>query len=155
MEQQRLLVIQAYEEGLGVSELAAVHGISRKTVYKWLDRHPEHGLAGLADLSRRPHDSPNQVSAEIEAARQRWKWGLRKLRVKLCQADSRRDWPSVSTIASALKRKGLVVNRRWRPHTPVQRPPYAEASEPSVVWFADYNGHFRTADGKRLGVCRE
>lgn len=154
VEQQRLLVIQAYEEGLSVSELAEVHGVSRKTVYKWVDRHREHGLAGLADLSRRPHESPSQVSAETEAAivaaRQRWKWGPRKLRVKLCQADSRAQWPSVSTIASVLKRKGLVVNRRHRPHTPVQRPPYAEAGEPNAVWCADYKGYFRTGDGTRI-----
>ena len=37
VEQQRLLMMQDYEEGASISELAEVYGISRKTVYKWLD----------------------------------------------------------------------------------------------------------------------
>ena len=96
-----------------ISELAGIYEVSRKTIYKWLDRHDEQGVAGLADASRRPHESPNQVSAEVEAAivaaRHRWKWGPRKLRVKLCQQDETRLWPSISTIATVLKNKGLIV----------------------------------------------
>ena len=68
VEQQRLLMIQDHEEGASISELAEIYGISRKTVYKWLERHEDRGVAGLADASRRPHESPNQVSAEVEAA---------------------------------------------------------------------------------------
>ena len=87
--------------------------MSRKTVYKWLGRHDEEGLAGLHDVSRRPHHSPNQLTAEVEAAivaaRHRWRWGPGKLRVKLCQQDSQTVWPAVSTIAAVLKAKGLVV----------------------------------------------
>ncbi len=112
------------------------------------------GLAGLADLSRRPHHSPNQVSAEVEAAiiaaRQRWKWGPRKLRIKLCQQDSLVVWPAVSTIAAVLKSKGLAIDRRHRPCTPVQPPPYALPSDANVVWCADYKGWFRSGDGTRI-----
>ena len=62
MEQQRQLLVKEYQEGLAVTELAKIYGISRKTVYKWLERHDEHGVAGLADLSRRPLESPTRVS---------------------------------------------------------------------------------------------
>jgi transposase InsO family protein len=147
-------MIQDHEEGASISELAEIYGISRKTVYKWLERHEDRGVAGLADGSRRPHESPNQVSAEVEAAiveaRHGWKWGPRKLRVKLCQQEGDRQWPSISTIAAVLKNRGLVVKRRHRAHTPVQTPPYAAASESNAVWCADYKGHFRAGDGTRV-----
>ena len=154
MERQRLLLVQDYEEGASISELAGIYEVSRKTIYKWLDRHDEHGVAGLADASRRPHESPNQVSAEVEAAiveaRHRWKWGPRKLRVKLSQQDETRLWPSISTIATVLKNKGLIVKRRRRVRTPIQTPPYASADEPSAVWCVDFKGYFRTGDGTRI-----
>ena len=154
MERQRLLMVQDYEEGASISELAGIYGISRKTIYKWLDRHEQQGVAGLADVSRRPHESPNQVSAEVERAiveaRHRWKWGPRKLRVKLCQQDEDRQWPSVSTMASVLKNKGLIVKRRHRAHTPIQTPPYVFPHESNAVWCADYKGYFRAGDGTRI-----
>jgi putative transposase len=134
--------------------LAEVYGISRKTVYKWLERFEQTGVVGLADLSRRPHESPTQISMEVEAAiveaRHRWKWGPRKLRVKLCQQDETLQWPSVSTIGSVLKAKGLVVKRRQRAHTPIQKPPYVAPDNSNRVWCADYKGYFRTGDGARI-----
>ena len=154
MEQQRLLLVQDFEEGTSVSELAEVYEVSRKTIYKWLERYEQTGVAGLADLSRRPHESPRQVSAAVEAAiieaRHRWKWGPRKLRVKLCQQDQTLPWPAVSTIAAVLKAKGLIVKRRHRAHTPVQTPPYVSPDKSNAVWCADYKGYFRTRDGARI-----
>jgi len=154
VEQQRLLLTQDYEEGSSITELAEIYAISRKTVYKWLERHEQHGVAGLADLSRRPHQSPHQIGPEAEKAiveaRHRWKWGPRKLRVKLRQQDADYPWPSVSSIASVLKNKGLVVERRRRVRTPVQNPPYALPEQSNSVWCADYKGHFRAGDGTRI-----
>lgn len=154
VEEQRLLVVRGHQEGMSITELAEIHEVSRKTIYKWLERFEEQGLEGLRDRSRRPHESPSQVSGEVEAAivaaRQRWKWGPGKLRVKLSQQDGTQQWPAVSTIAAVLKAKGLVVNRRQRAHSPVQRPPYAAADGPNAVWCADYKGWFRSGDGTRI-----
>jgi putative transposase len=154
VEEQRLLVVQDRREGMSIMELATINGVSRKTIYKWLERYEKKGVKGLSDLSRRPQHSPSQVSAEVEAAivaaRLRWKWGPGKLRVKLCEQDSTQQWPAVSTIAAVLKSKGLVVKRRCRPHTPLQRPPYAAADGPNAVWCADYKGWFRSGDGTRI-----
>jgi hypothetical protein len=86
----------------------------------------------------------------IIEARHRWKWGPRKLRVKLCQQDADYPWPSVSSIASVLKNKGLVVERKRRVHTPIQTPPYASPDAGNSVWCADYKGHFRAGDGTRI-----
>ena len=154
VEEQRLLMVQEHEAGMSISEAAEIYGVSRRTAYKWLARYAEQGVEGLSNLSRRPQHSPNQVSAEVEsaivAARLRWKWGPGKLRVKLCQQAPTRLWPAVSTIAAILQAKGLVISRRHRPHTPVQRPPYAAADEPNSVWCADYKGWFRSGDGTRI-----
>jgi len=154
VQEQRLLVVREHLEGASISELSEVYEVSRKTIYKWLERYEQQGPGGLADLSRRPLHSPHQVSAEVEqaivAARQRWKWGASKLRVKLCESDPARQWPAVSTIAAVLQAKGLVVSRRRRSRTPVQRPPYASPEQPNDVWCADFKGWFRTGDGRRV-----
>lgn len=154
VEEQRLMAVQEHREGTSISELAEINGVSRKTIYKWLERYEEQGVEGLSNVSRRPHRSPGQVTAEVETAiveaRQRWRWGPGKLRVKLCEQDSAQQWPAVSTIAAVLKAKGLVVSRRNRPRTPVQRPPYVAADGPNSVWSADYKGWFRTGDGTRV-----
>jgi transposase InsO family protein len=154
VEEQRVSVVQGHREGMSISELAEINDVSRKTIYKWLERYQEQGLEGLKDGSRRPHHSPSQVTAEVEAAilaaRQQWKWGPGKLRVKLCEQDAAQRWPAVSTIASVLKAKGLVVNRRRRPRTPVQGPPFVTPAGPNAVWCADYKGWFRSGDGTRI-----
>jgi transposase InsO family protein len=49
-----------------------------------------------------------------------------------------------------LKAKGLVVSRRNKPRTPIQRPPYAVPDQPNAVWSADIKGWFRTGDGTRV-----
>ena len=69
MEEQRLEVIQCYEEGLSISELAEIYKVSRKTIYKWVERYEQMGMAGLADLSRRPHHSPNTQTAHSKLTR--------------------------------------------------------------------------------------
>ena len=68
MEEQRQLVVQDRREGMSIMELATINGVSRKTIYKWLERYEKEGVKGLSDLSRRPQHSPSQVSAEVEAA---------------------------------------------------------------------------------------
>jgi len=154
VEQQRILVVAEREAGASITELAEIYGVSRKTIYKWLERFDQSGAGGLADRSRRPHTSPTQVSEEVAdaivAARQRWKWGAVKLLTKLEEQDGLRQWPAVSTIASVLKAKGLVVSRRNKPRTPIQRPPYAVPARPNDVWSGDIKGCFRTGDGTRV-----
>ena len=51
---QRTQFIADYLRGLQtVTELADRFDISRKTAYKWIDRHEEDTASGLADRSRR------------------------------------------------------------------------------------------------------
>lgn len=154
VQDQRYKLIQEYQEGESISALAEIYGISRKTAYKWIERHEKEGAAGLQDRSRRPQHLPTRVSAEVEeaivAARVRWRWGARKLRVKLREQDPSQEWPHASTIAAILKGKGLVNVARRRVRTPLYQRPLAAAVEPNQVWCADFKGWFRTGDGTRI-----
>jgi putative transposase len=149
----RVQLIQEYREGESISELSEVYGVSRKTIYKWLERHAAGGAAGLADRSRAPRHSPQKLSeeviAQIIAARQRWKWGPRKLRVKLSAADPQMVWPAESTIGELLKRAGLTHGRKRRVRTPPYARPFASVEAANQTWCADFKGWFRTGDGTR------
>ncbi len=149
----RVQLIQDYEEGHSVSWLAEVYEVSRNTVYKWVERHESHGVAGLADRSRAPQHSPSKLSPEVVsriiAARQRWKWGPRKLRVKLAQAHPLIVWPAESTIGEVLKGAGLTHGRKLRVRTPPYAQPFAAVEQANQTWCADFKGWFRTRDGTR------
>jgi transposase InsO family protein len=151
--EQRVELIRLHEEGESIVSLAESYGVSRKTIYKWIERHAAEGSAGLEDRSRAPHTSPQQLSAEtiarVIAARQRWGWGPRKLVVKLAQASPQEQVPAASTIAGLLRSKGLSHPRRRRVRTPLYGPPIAAVAEANQTWCADFKGWFRTADGTR------
>jgi transposase InsO family protein len=149
----RVQLIRDYGDGHSISALAEIYEVSRKTIYKWLGRHEEAGVAGLADRRRTPQHSPGKLSeeiiAQIVAARQRWKWGPRKLRVKLAAAHPEIDWPAPSTIGEVLKRAGLTHPRKLRVRTPPYGQPFAAVDAANQTWCADFKGWFRTADGMR------
>lgn len=149
----RVQLIQDYQEGESIAALAAIYGVARKTVYKWLARHEAEGVAGLADRSRLPHHYPGrveeEVAAHIVAARQRWRWGPRKLRVKLIAAHPHIAWPAESTIGEVLKRAGLTHPRKARVRTPPYAQPFASVEATNQTWCADFKGWFRTGDGTR------
>ena len=42
-------IILLVADGMSISEVAATVGISRRFVYKWVQRFQEHGVAGLTD----------------------------------------------------------------------------------------------------------
>lgn len=149
----RVQLIHDHEEGESIAALSEIYGVARKTIYKWLERHDAAGVAGLADRSRAPQHCPHKLSAEviaeIIAARQRWNWGPRKLRVKLAAAQPKITWPAESTIGEVLKRGGLTRRRKPRVRTPPYGQPFASIDAANQTWCADFKGWFRTADGTR------
>jgi len=151
--EQRIELIREWNDGESIVSLAETYGVSRKTIYKWIERHAAEGAAGLQDRSRAPHASPQQLSeemiAKIIAARQRWGWGPRKLLVKLAQAAPEEKLPAASTIAELLHAKGLSHARKRRVRTPLYHEPIAAPSEANQTWCADFKGWFRTGDGTR------
>jgi transposase len=61
----RLLLVQRITElGWPPAQAAESLGVSRATAYKWLARYRQHGQAGLADRSSRPHRCPHALPAD-------------------------------------------------------------------------------------------
>src|SRR5436309_6110996 len=60
--QERVELIGKYlAQEESVSDLAREYGLSRKTVYKWIERFEHRGAGGLQELSRAPHHHPSAI----------------------------------------------------------------------------------------------
>ena len=137
-----------------ITALCSAYGISRKTGYKWIARYEGEGAPGLQDRSRAPHRQWRAVSCETEQAilalrNQYPHFGPKKIRAKLLEQDSTRDWPAVSTMGEILKRHGLVVSRRRKSRACPSEHPLTSMDQVNRVWGADFKGDFRTRDQTR------
>jgi hypothetical protein len=102
----------------------------------WCERYRQAGIAGIAEHSRRPHQSPTQTSAEREQRvvemRQRYpEWGARKLQVLLARE---RVELARGTIHRVLLRRDLVRESDRRRQA-LKR---YEREEPNQLWQMDY-----------------
>ena len=100
----RLLLVQRITElGWPAAQAAESLGVSRATAYKWLGRYRQHGQAGLADRSSRPHRCPHALPPEqvrrVLAARRRHRQGPHRLGYRLGMPRS--------TVYGVLRRHGL------------------------------------------------
>jgi transposase-like protein len=120
----RLLLVQRILElGWPPAQAAESLGVSRATAYKWLGRYRQHGRAGLADRSSRPHQCPHALSAaqvrRVLRARRRHHQGPHRLAFRLGMARStiygvlRRH--HMSRLAHTDRTSGVVV-RYQREH---------------------------------------
>ena len=60
-------IILLVAEGMPISDVAATVGISRRFVYKWVQRFLENGLEGLANKRARGHRRVPPMPARAEA----------------------------------------------------------------------------------------
>lgn len=152
---ERMRMIGSWMSGdYAVSELAAEYGVSRKTVYKWIERHEAGGWAALEDQSRAPRHHPNAVAAGVvqavlELKEQRPLWGAPKLLRKLEQKLDADECPAESTVSEILRRHGLSRIARRRRRAVPSAQPFAACQEANAVWCADFKGWFRTGDGAK------
>jgi len=149
---ERTRFIEEYLSGCySMAELSARYGVNRKTMYKWLGRHDEAGLAGLEDRSRAPRSCPHRTAERIEeqiiAYRKRFPhMGPKKIIARLSELHPRMEWPAPSTAGDILVRSGLVEHRiRRRPAIHPIRVPVKPAM-PNDVMTIDYKGQFRLGD---------
>src|SRR5712692_3564062 len=70
-EQKVRFVVAATRQEKSFTALCQEFGISRPTGVLWRERYQQAGLAGIAERSRRPRQSPFQTAAELE------QWGSR------------------------------------------------------------------------------
>jgi putative transposase len=150
---ERTIMISEYLSGdYSIAELARRRGISRKSVYKWIERYERDPCQGLADSSRAPHHHANALSEELEKEILQWKqkrplWGAPKIHSKLKE---RVDCPAESTVSNVLRRHGLTRKvRRQRPVATPNAGPLSHLQGPNEVWCVDFKGWFRTGDGRR------
>lgn len=150
---ERIRLISDYESGdFGISELAQQYQVSRKTVYKWIERFERQSWEGLQDQSRAPEHHPNAIPEQIERAVLELKsrkplWGAPKLRAKLLENPAR--CPAESTISEILRRHGLSQRaKRRRRATPSQQP-LSHCQQSNQIWCADFKGWFRTGNGSK------
>jgi transposase InsO family protein len=154
LEQRQEFIQEWMERKRPVSELSRVYGISRKTAYKWIDRFEEKGRAGLAEQSRAPHHSPQQIHPKMAAAivaerQQHPTWGARKIVESLRRREPAKTWPAASSIGELLKREGLIQSRRVRRKTPPYSEPLKHAQAANQVWCVDFKGWFYCGNGER------
>ncbi|WP_042411071.1 IS481 family transposase [Streptacidiphilus carbonis] len=149
MAEHRYRAVLQVLDGVAVAQVARQAGASRQSVYTWVERYHSGGLDALMDRSRRPHVSPHQVAAEVEALvcelrRSYPRWGARRIAHELGQRGLV-PVPGRSTVHRILTRHGLVNNqdqnhrrvyRRWQRDAPMQ------------LWQLDIMGGVFLADGR-------
>jgi putative transposase len=150
-ERMRFIVaIEAREESMAAA--CRRYGVSRKTGYKWLERHREAGAEGLFDRSRAPQHHPQAMTEEIAEGclavrRAHPTWGPVKVRAWLARRAPETAWPAASTIGALFDREGLTVKRRLRRRCPPSSAPFAHCGAANDVWCIDFKGWFLTGDG--------
>ena len=137
--------------GYSISALARRYDVSRKSVYKWIERYERQKWEGLSDMSRAPLHHPNALSASMEenilGLRKQWPlWGAPKIHVKLQEQP---QCPSESTVSNVLERHGLTRKARPRRSATPSQQPLSHCQQVNQVWCTDFKGWFRTGDGSR------
>jgi putative transposase len=152
LEQEREQWIQEWRAGESISEIAARYQVSRKSLYKWIERYEEFGQEGLRDLSRAPLQAGQGIGElwreRMRGARQRHpRWGAPKLHWELEQRYGRKELPSISSIGRVLRESGLSQpRRRVRAHG---TGPFAPVEGANDAWGIDFKGWWRTRDGSK------
>jgi transposase InsO family protein len=149
---ERTIMISEYISGdFSIAEVARRRGVSRKTVYKWIERYERELPEGLQDASRAAHHHPNATSQPVEAAILAWKakrplWGAPKIHSKLTGLAG---CPAESTVSNVLRRHGLTRQVRRRSQPPSHGGPMQGLLGPNELWCVDFKGWFRLGNGQR------
>jgi transposase InsO family protein len=127
---RHLLVERVERLDWPVAGAARAAGVSRQTVYKWLNRFREGGRRDLEDRSSRPHripvQTPPQAIRRIERLRRRRKAGWEI---------SQETGVALSTVSKHLKALGL--GRIWRLDEALDPPQRYEYPIPGGMFHID------------------
>ncbi len=112
-----LMVRRVVEENRPVAEVAEELGVSRRTVYKWVNRYVERGEMALLDDSSEPHRVTHRLDTErvelIERLRREYRMTAWRIASQLGM--------SRSTVAQVLRRAGLSRLKALSCREPVAR----------------------------------
>ena len=149
MDARLEFVMLASVEGANVRSLCRRFGVSPTTGYKWLERWRIEGMAGLQELSRRPHNSPWRSAAAAEEAvfslrAEHPAWGGRKIARRLKDL-GREEVPAPSTVTAILKRHGVELGAHGGGQSAFTR---FERARPNELWQMDFKGHVALHAGR-------
>jgi putative transposase len=145
--------LKALAADANLSALCLEYGVTRKTGRAWRDRARLEGINRLAERSRRPLSSPQQLGEEVVCRLVRLKmayphWGPRKIRDLYFHTHGQQL--GVSSCHRVLQASGFVQPRKRR----VRREPAVVVGavvprEPNDVWTVDFKGWWRMGDRSR------
>lgn len=148
MDQRLEFVTLASHAQANIRELCRRFKICPDTAYRLLKRFKEKGVAGLADRSRRPLNSPRQTQPEI--VRQvlglragQPSWGGRKLHHILKRRLKDQPTPAASTITDILRRHGKI-----NPEETPKAFTRFERETPNELWQMDFKGPLPSDQGE-------
>jgi len=147
MEQRIEFALKAMRT-LNFRALCQEYGVSAKTGYKWKQRFLQEGIEGMAEESRRPKTSPEQLPEEEVCEIVRLKmahlsWGPRKIRELYLRRHG--EVASESTFKRVLERAGLTQKRRRRRSSAAGRLCSGRrATAANEVWTVDFKGWWRS-----------
>lgn len=146
------LIVDWQTKIYSITDLSQKFSISRKTVYKWLNRFDREGVDGLKEQSNAAKNHPNQtrenlINMLIEQKLKNCKRGPKKVLAYLQEHYPNIKWPAASTIGEWFKKYGLVTKRKKRLKVPPYTEPFIECRTPNKVWSTDYKGQFHTRNG--------
>lgn len=155
MSERLAFVQKCLDRKRTIAEVCVDFGISEKTGYKVLKRFRESGVEGLRDRSHAVLEHPFRISEEVQSTildlkRAHPDYGAQLIHDWLVQHEPDRHWPAASSIGELLKRHGLVRKRpkRNRDHERAHLNSHlTNATEPNLVWTADFKGQFRLNSG--------
>ena len=147
VEELRLEFVQAAQQSSNFSSLCREYGISRKTGYKWQERHKTG--QPMTDQSRRPNTSPNRTPEAVEqlilAVRaENPGWGAKTIRQVLTN-QGYTNLPCVKTVNNILHRYGCISVEESQKRQPYIRFQKENCNE---MWQTDFKGEFLTKDEK-------
>jgi putative transposase len=153
MDQKIRMIGDWLSQEYGITELREIYGVSRKTIYKWINRYEAEGATGLEERSRAPihhrNATPLEIVEQVVATKLKYqKWGPKKVVAWLKEHYPDSGWPVASTTSAILKREGLVKPRKKKHRTPAYTEPFQKCNNPNEVWSMDFKGQFKTRDGK-------
>ncbi len=154
MDQKLSMITDHLSGNYSPTELARIYSVSRKTIYKWIERYSQNPQHGLVDRSRAPHRRPTKVPDAIKQTIIETKLryphlGPKKVMNYLRRTYTDRHWPADSTAGIILDRAGLVRPRRRKARVAPNVLPFAACDAPNRVWSADYKGDFALGDRSR------
>jgi transposase InsO family protein len=148
MDEKVKLIADWLSEDYSITDLSEIYRVSRRTIYKWIERYQNLGADGLKDKTSapltRPWATPPDIVSYLLAAKSRHsKWGPRKLVAWLKNHYPEKRWPVASTAQTILKREGWVKTRHRRHHAPAYTEPFINSKTANDVWCADFKGQFK------------